>query len=125
MIMQANNSSNPVFMMESVNSEVKMIKLYSIILYIIVIVTCVIFNSIVIITMARNRDFRHTKNYFLLNIAIADLLVGAICMTSNLLFEELHKTSTMNLVLCKAIPFLQGTTITSSIYSFMGIAIER
>lgn len=111
---------------------VEAIQTYSIVLYTIVLSVCVISNTIVIVTIVRARKFHHTKNFFLLNIAVSDLLVGIICMPSSLLFHKLNSggssssaSSTISLLLCKTMPFLQGFTLTSSIYSFLVISIER
>ena len=116
------------------NAEtVEAFQTYSIVLYAIVLSVCVVSNTIVIVTIMRARKFHHTKNFFLLNIAVSDLLVGAICMPSSLLFHKLNSggspssvsAPTVSLILCKTMPFLQGFTLTSSIYSFLVLSIER
>ena len=112
---------------------VEAIQTYSIVLYAIVLSVCVISNTIVIVTIVRTRKFHHTKNFFLLNIAVSDLLVGAICVPFSLLIHKLNNdggtpspaSSSISLIMCKTMPFLQGFTLTSSIYSFLVISIER
>jgi len=101
------------------------IKTYSIVLCVIVTIWCLAGNAVVLWTMIKSVDFqKHTKNYFLLSITIADLLVG-ICMPSSFFFKGLAGPSQMTAAMCKSMSFLQGVAKTSSIYSFTIIAIER
>ena len=129
MAMVANTSDNitlPLHFLafEDEPFDVKVIKTYSVVLYIVIITMCIVGNAIVVITIIKTLHFHSTKNYFLFSIAIADMLIGIICMPSNFLMTDLTN-SHLNIFLCKSMPFLQGVTKSSSVYSFTAIAFER
>lgn len=76
-------------------------------LYSAIFLLAVIGNSLVILTLVQNQGMRTITNLFLLNLAIADLLVGVFCMPFTLVGIVL-KDFVFGSVLCKFIPYLQG-----------------
>jgi hypothetical protein len=79
-------------------------------LYSAIFLLAVIGNSLVILTLVQNQGMRTITNLFLLNLAIADLLVGVFCMPFTLVGIVL-KDFVFGSFLCKLIPYLQGKWI--------------
>ena len=115
-------------------ATVEILNIYRTLLYIILIVLGVLLNQIVIVTILRGRKFQHTKNFFLLNIATSDMLVGIVCIPLTLVYGSLFGRNdiiigaavhTLSPNLQSSMDFLQGVIMTSSVYSFCMISIER
>ncbi|KAH9419350.1 Neuropeptide FF receptor 2 [Dermatophagoides pteronyssinus] len=69
-------------------------------------------------------SYNNVFNYFICNLALADLLVILFCLLPNLLGNILT-TWILGRFVCKAVPFLQGVAVTASIYSLVAISIDR
>lgn len=82
-------------------------------LYVLIFLLAVLGNVLVLVTLAQNRGMRTITNLFLLNLAIADLLVGVLCMPFSLTGTIL-KDFIFGHALCKLIPYLQGTFLSDS-----------
>ncbi|UXI21075.1 Mechanosensory protein 2 [Sarcoptes scabiei] len=63
-------------------------------------------------------------NYFICNLAIADLLVIIFCLFPNLLGSILTNWILGRFV-CKAVTYLQGVSVSASIYTLVAISIDR
>lgn len=64
------------------------------------------------------------RNLYIVNLAIADLLLCIICMPFTL-FSLLKRRWTMGIVLCKMVPIVQGTNIMVSSATITAIAFDR
>jgi len=87
-------------------------------LYVLIFVLAVVGNVLVLVTLAQNRGMRTITNLFLLNLAIADLLVGVLCMPFSLTGTIL-KDFIFGHALCKLIPYLQGEHIEPVFKNFL------
>ena len=87
-------------------------------LYSVIFLLAILGNLAVILTLVQNRGMRSITNMFLLNLAIADLLVGVFCMPFTLVGIVL-KDFVFGAVLCKLIPYLQGKQILLSNYTYI------
>ncbi|XP_067212570.1 cholecystokinin receptor type A-like isoform X2 [Linepithema humile] len=76
-------------------------------LYGIIFFLSIVGNSLVLITLARNKRMRTVTNVYLLNLAVSDLLLGVFCMPFTLLGQIL-KNFVFGLTMCKLIPYFQG-----------------
>ena len=69
---------------------------------------CVIGNSMILIVIIANKSMRTVTNFFLANLAVADLLVGIFCVCQNaahfVMFE--HGTWPFGRVLCHAYVYI-------------------
>lgn len=76
-------------------------------LYSVIFLLAILGNLAVILTLVQNQGMRTITNLFLLNLAIADLLVGVFCMPFTLVGIVL-KDFVFGAAFCKLIPYLQG-----------------
>lgn len=82
-------------------------------------------NSLVIITiLSKTHRTRSITNFYLLNLAVADLLRSVVCMPLTLL-SEITRCWLLGPVMCKAIAFLQPVGVCASAYTLAVIAVER
>lgn len=63
-------------------------KLYHLV-FIITIIMTIIGNSMVVLAVIKNRNLQNTTNYFLMSLAIADMLVAILVMPLSLIYELL------------------------------------
>jgi hypothetical protein len=63
-------------------------------------------NALVCMAVYRNHSMRTVTNYFIVNLAVADLLVLLICLPPSVLWD-VTQTWFLGLKLCKAVPYLQ------------------
>ena len=94
----------------------------------VLIVTDVIGNTLVVLVIIKDHSMRTPINYLLLNLAIADLMVGIFCLPSTVLHQFFsHPSGKTGEVLCK---LLTGMTMAwmsemAASFSLMFIAVER
>ncbi|CCD64898.1 G-protein coupled receptors family 1 profile domain-containing protein [Caenorhabditis elegans] len=82
-------------------------------------------NAIVILTiLGKSHRSRSITNFYLLNLAFADLLRSIICIPSTLL-GELTQCWLLGAAMCKIVAFLQPVGVCASAYTLAVIAIER
>ncbi|XP_020298475.1 orexin receptor type 2-like, partial [Pseudomyrmex gracilis] len=72
----------------------------------IVFVVGLIGNALVCMAVYRNHSMRTVTNYFIVNLAVADLLVLLICLPPSVVWD-VTETWFLGLNLCKAVPYLQ------------------
>lgn len=68
-------------------------------------------NALVCMAVYRNHSMRTVTNYFIVNLAVADLLVLLICLPPSVLWD-VTETWFLGLKLCKAVPYLQVSVFT-------------
>lgn len=76
-----------------------------------VFIAGIIGNSLVCIAVYRNYTMRNVTNYYIVNLAVADLMVIILCLPSTVLWD-VTETWFLGNYLCKAIPYLQASMAT-------------
>ncbi|CAI4221314.1 unnamed protein product [Auanema sp. JU1783] len=95
------------------------------ILFIVVFSLALLGNTIVIITIVcKTHRSRSITNFYLLNLAVADLLRSVVCIPPTLLSELTH-CWLLGPIMCKAVAYLQPVGVCASAYTLVVIAIER
>ena len=98
-----------------------------IVAYIMVSVVAVLGNLLVILTICRSKHMRTVTNYYLLNLAVCDLLVAAFVMPLKLL--EYMAPCEWNIfatdILCSALYFLLPVFVFASVLTLLAISLER
>ncbi|XP_076636547.1 cholecystokinin receptor type A isoform X2 [Colletes latitarsis] len=84
----------------------------------------VVGNSLVLITLARNKRMRTVTNVYLLNLAVSDLLLGVFCIPFTLLGQIL-KNFVFGITMCKLIPYFQAVSVSVGVWTLVAISLER
>ncbi|XP_014485900.1 PREDICTED: orexin receptor type 2-like [Dinoponera quadriceps] len=90
----------------------------------VVFVVGLIGNALVCMAVYRNHSMRTVTNYFIVNLAVADLLVLLICLPPSVLWD-VTETWFLGLKLCKAVPYLQTVSVSVSVLTLTFISIDR
>lgn len=100
------------------------LRIFKLLCYIIVFIVGTIGNSLVVWLVAKRR-LRARYNYFLANLAIADLAVVAINLPFRLAYQENDYEWPFGFLICKIIPPLTFTFTTASSAFLMAVSFER
>lgn len=92
--------------------------------YSLVFVVGLVGNVLVVLVVLKNPCMRSVTNYFLVNLAISDILVCLFCVPINLL-SNLFSGWVFGSVMCKMVPFFQGLSVSASVNTLMAISIDR
>ncbi|XP_015598583.1 orexin receptor type 2 isoform X2 [Cephus cinctus] len=90
----------------------------------VVFVVGLVGNALVCLAVYRNHSMRTVTNYFIVNLAVADLLVILICLPPTVVWD-VTSTWFLGLQLCKAVPYLQTVSVSVSILTLTFISIDR
>ncbi|KAG6454092.1 hypothetical protein O3G_MSEX008464, partial [Manduca sexta] len=93
-------------------------------LYTIVFCCCFFGNLLVILVVTLSRRLRSITNFFLANLAVADLCVGVFCVFQNLSIYLVPSWVFGNF-LCKMYQFIHSLSYTASIFILVVICTER
>ena len=97
-----------------------------IILYFIVMTTAIFGNGAVILTVLTNRKMQTVVNYYIVNLAVCDFMVGVFVLPVKLL--ELTAPSdwkAMNDTLCSTLLYTQTVIVFASVLTLVATSIER
>ena len=104
-------------------------QVFKCIAYFIIMFTSLIGNALVICVVSMNRHMRTVTNYFIVNMAVADLLLTVFNMplTIRLIItgDVSWFTGVFAEILCKIISFIQPLSVASSVLSLTAIAVDR
>ncbi|KAH3892524.1 hypothetical protein DPMN_016642 [Dreissena polymorpha] len=89
--------------------------------YIILMMCSLLGNILIIIVVVRSKRMQTTTNYFIVNLAISDLLVTACCSWVRLV-DELTEGWVLGNIFCKLNSFAQGRRKTTTGEAWYGIA---
>ncbi|GLV45755.1 Trissin receptor [Carabus blaptoides fortunei] len=118
-----NNASDPASPDEYLFDRTD-VRVIFITLYTIVFCCCFFGNLLVILVVTLSRRLRSITNFFLANLAVADLCVGVFCVFQNLSMY-LIPTWVLGNFLCKMYQFVHSLSYTASIFILVVICTER
>ncbi|XP_060072224.1 QRFP-like peptide receptor [Ylistrum balloti] len=81
-------------------------------------------NILIIISSVRESKLKKTKNFFLANLALADLAVTLFCMPTSV-GTIVYRLWIYGRFLCKSTAFLQGVSVAVSIFSLTAMSVDR
>ncbi|XP_060072071.1 neuropeptide FF receptor 2-like [Ylistrum balloti] len=81
-------------------------------------------NLIVVIVIWRNRWLHTVTNFFIVNLAVADILVAIFCVPITLL-TNIYTGWPYGSMMCKVTPYLQGVSVCASVNTLAAIALDR
>ena len=86
----------------------------------------VLSNSMVIyIYMSSSRPMQPILDYLIANLALADLMIGLICIPFSFQAALLQSWNHLPDFLCWVLPFVENMSLNVSIFSLTAIAIDR
>uniref|UniRef100_A0A672IPD4 Neuropeptide FF receptor 1 n=1 Tax=Salarias fasciatus TaxID=181472 RepID=A0A672IPD4_SALFA len=92
--------------------------------YSFIFLLCMVGNILVCLIVLENRRMRTVTNLFIFNLAISDLLVGIFCIPTTLVDNLITGWPFSNTV-CKMSGFIQGVSVSASVFTLVAIAVER
>ncbi|XP_043829037.1 neuropeptide FF receptor 2 [Dromiciops gliroides] len=95
-----------------------------IISYFLIFVLCIVGNTVVCFIVAWNKHMHTVTNFFILNLAISDLLIGIFCMPTTLL-DNIIAGWPFGSTVCKISGMVQGISVASSVFTLVAIAGDR
>nr|AAK94198.1 neuropeptide NPFF receptor [Mus musculus] len=92
--------------------------------YLLIFVLCMVGNTVVCFIVIRNRHMHTVTNFFILNLATSDLLVGIFCMPITLL-DNIIAGWPFGSSMCKISGLVQGISVAASVFTLVAIAVDR
>ncbi|XP_078506866.1 neuropeptide Y receptor type 2-like [Lissotriton helveticus] len=92
--------------------------------YCLIIMLGLIGNSLVIYIIVKHRSMRTVTNYFIANLAVADLMVDSLCLPFTLVYTLLDEWK-FGSVLCHLFPYAQALSVHVSTLTLTVIAVDR
>ncbi|XP_011181084.2 neuropeptide SIFamide receptor [Zeugodacus cucurbitae] len=92
--------------------------------YILVFLVGLVGNSFVIAVVLRAPRMRTVTNYFIVNLAIADILVIVFCLPATLM-SNIFVPWMLGWLMCKTVPYIQGVSVAASVYSLIAVSLDR
>ena len=107
---------------ELMTSDLRALKLT---LYAIIFVASAVGNSLVCTVILRRKKMKTVTNYFILNLAIADLTLNLICIPFDIPVQEMNNKWPYGALLCRVIYPLQTLALFASIYTLTAVSLSR
>ncbi|KAM4678450.1 neuropeptide Y receptor type 2-like [Discoglossus pictus] len=92
--------------------------------YSLIILLGLIGNSLVIYMIMKYKNMRTVTNYFIANLALADLMVDSLCLPFTLVYTLMDEWK-FGLVLCHLFPYAQAMSVNVSTLTLIVIALDR
>ncbi|XP_078579048.1 neuropeptide FF receptor 1-like [Branchiostoma floridae x Branchiostoma japonicum] len=92
--------------------------------YVVICLMCIVFNGLLCWLIWKTPEEHKSTDYFILNLAISDLLVGIFCIPFTLI-NHIYTENQLGDVMCKMTPFIQGTAVGSSVFTLAAVAVDR
>ncbi|XP_015372967.1 PREDICTED: neuropeptide FF receptor 2-like [Diuraphis noxia] len=81
-------------------------------------------NLLVVSVVCRSPRMRNVTNYFIVNLAVADILVLVFCLPATLL-SNIYVPWILGSWMCKIVPYVQGVSVAASVYSLIAVSVDR
>ncbi|XP_066303857.1 neuropeptide FF receptor 2-like [Branchiostoma lanceolatum] len=92
--------------------------------YFLIFALCVVGNTLVCFVVIKIPRMRTVTNYFILNLAVSDLLVGIFCMPATLA-DNVVMGWPFGDVMCRLVPFMSTASVVASVFTLLAIAVDR
>ncbi|BFY99600.1 hypothetical protein BsWGS_02640 [Bradybaena similaris] len=92
--------------------------------YLLTFIVGLVGNGLVCFAVLRNHNMRTVTNVFIVNLAVGDFMVILVCLPPTLI-QDVTETWFLGTVCCKAVIFLQTTSVCVSVLTLSAIAVER
>ena len=95
-----------------------------IVLYVTVALTAIIGNTMVVTVIIRSKKLRGVTNYFIANLAAADIMIAALAIPFTFQAALLQKW-VLPRFMCSFCPFIQTLSLNVSIFTLVAVALDR
>ncbi|XP_061385399.1 neuropeptide SIFamide receptor-like [Danaus plexippus] len=92
--------------------------------YLLVFVVGLVGNCFVIAVVYRSPRMRTVTNFFIVNLAVADILVIVFCLPATLM-SNIFVPWVLGWLMCKTVPYVQGLSVAASVYSLVAVSLDR
>ncbi|XP_042873443.1 neuropeptide SIFamide receptor-like [Penaeus japonicus] len=92
--------------------------------YGLVFVLGLIGNCFVIAVVFRTPRMRTVTNFFIANLAVADVLVIVFCLPATLI-SNIYYPWMLGWVMCKFVAYVQGVSVSASVNSLVAVSLDR
>ncbi|XP_076066622.1 neuropeptide SIFamide receptor-like [Oratosquilla oratoria] len=92
--------------------------------YILVFTLGLVGNSFVIAVVFRSPRMRTVTNYFIVNLAVADVLVIVFCLPATLVANIYHPWI-LGWFMCKMVAYVQSVSVSASVNSLVAVSLDR
>ncbi|XP_066264390.1 QRFP-like peptide receptor [Branchiostoma lanceolatum] len=96
-----------------------------VVLYMVILVTSLIGNTLVIYTVVFDRTMRTVTNMFLVSLSVSDLLITLLSIPYHILWALNRFEWEYGDLLCKLPQYIKGLSVTASVLSLTAISVER
>lgn len=128
--LEHNSSSNDTNVTSRSEFNVQFLRHSTTVTVIYCLAYCIVFvlgmfgNSFVVAVVCRSPRMRTVTNYFIVNLAFADILVLLFCLPPTLI-SNIITPWIFGWVMCKAVAYVQGVSVAASVYSLAAVSLER
>ncbi|XP_045125313.1 neuropeptide SIFamide receptor-like [Portunus trituberculatus] len=92
--------------------------------YVLVFILGLVGNCFVIAVVFRTPRMRTPTNYFIVNLAMADVLVVVFCLPATLL-SNIYYPWMLGWLMCKSVAYVQGVSVSASVNSLVAVSLDR
>ncbi|NP_001266380.1 neuropeptide FF receptor 2-like [Bombyx mori] len=92
--------------------------------YLLVFLVGLVGNCFVIAVVYRSPRMRTVTNFFIVNLAFADILVIVFCLPATLM-SNIFVPWVLGWLMCKTVPYVQGLSVAASVYSLVAVSLDR
>lgn len=100
-------------------------RVVKLILYVLIFLVSAVGNSLVCLVILRKRKMKTVTNYFILNLAIADLTLTCICIPFDIPLQELDYVWPYGSFMCRILYPLQTLSLLASVYTLTALSLTR
>ncbi|XP_067899206.1 neuropeptide Y receptor type 2-like [Heterodontus francisci] len=117
-------SRNKVYQSMAESTKLLSVQITLITAYALIILLGLVGNSLVIYMIVKYKTMRTVTNFFIANLALADLMVDTLCLPFTLVYTLLGEWK-LGAVLCHLVPYAQALSVHVSTLTLTVIALDR
>jgi hypothetical protein len=119
------NTSDVPSQLTGLEEYAKHARVLKLTLYVIIFLISAMGNSMVCVIILRRKTMKTVTNYFILNLAMADLALTCICIPFDIPVQEMNYVWPYGSFMCKILYPLQTLALFASIYTLTAVSLTR